>query len=170
MPLPRTPLIALVGITAALVLAGCSGGSDTAASQSASPSSSASTSASPSPSTSDSSDGEQTTAEACAIVQDALATIQTDVSGSLETAQSDPAAAAQALDTAATNFSTSIATVENPDIAAAAQPAVDSLSSLADTIGSYVTDPASADPQALSDAATGLQTSVTELATACTNG
>jgi len=166
---PLARAAAGLALALAVALTGCAGGGDEEpeAEQSRTASPSASASPSPSETADDDAAGGQSTADACAIVQTALQDVSNGLNQDISALATDPAAAAAALDAVESGFAQAIAGVTNPEVRAPVDEAGAALTALSDQVTSVTQDPQSADPAAVQQAATDVQTRFAALAEVC---
>lgn len=112
--------------------------------------------------------GGQSTVEACAVLQTTMEKAQEDLSESVTSFGSDPAAGADAVDDLATSFAGANDKISNADVKETTDAAEKALDSFAVEMRSAADDPANVDSAALTDALDGIQTTFADIQTACT--
>jgi hypothetical protein len=111
--------------------------------------------------------GGQSTAEACSIVQTTMEKAQEDLSESVASFGSDPAAGADAVDELAASFSGANAKISNAEVKKSTDAAEKALETFAGEMRTAADDPANVDPTALTEALEGIQTTFADVQTAC---
>jgi hypothetical protein len=111
--------------------------------------------------------GGQSTAEACAIVQTTMEKAQEDLSESVASFGSDPAAGADAVDELAASFSGANDKISNAEVKKTTDAAEKALDTFAGEMRTAADDPANVDSQALTEALEGIQSTFADVQTAC---
>jgi ABC-type glycerol-3-phosphate transport system substrate-binding protein len=111
--------------------------------------------------------GGQSKADACNELNKSVESLQDELTSSVSNLSSDPSAASDAIDKLAKSFSESTGKVTNDEVKPSADKANKAITSMADEFGKYADDPTAADPTALSESATDVQTTFSDLATLC---
>lgn len=145
-------LLAASAVTV-LALSGCSVGAPDAANT---------PSAAPSESSSD-----QSTAESCLILQDAVKDSAAELQSAYAELQSDPAAAVAKIQGLADALDAGAAEITDADVKAAAEDARDSVTAMVDILEVVVADPASLDMTAFQTSATAVQDSFAAIGELC---
>jgi hypothetical protein len=110
---------------------------------------------------------EQSVEEACTVLIDGVAEMQEALTDNAAQLQTDPAAAAEAYQGVVELFQENSAKVTNEDVKPAADEVEAVFVKFGETINLAATDPASVDPQAITDYTTDLQAATTELDEVC---
>lgn len=175
-------VIAVVIVSGALVLTGCSGSPQPSASPTSSrsatptptstakPTSSATPGAStaPKPSASAPAAAAQTVEEACAILTDAVDSLSSlDTNDNMAMLGTDPAAAQTAIDGASSDLKAAAEKVSNADVKPAADALVASSQSYFDYLIAFATDPDSIDVDAFGDQLTAFSDSIVSTQELC---
>ena len=111
--------------------------------------------------------GGQSKADACKGLESGLTDVQNDLNSSLSSASTDPKGAVKSLQTIADTFSDNVSKVTNDEVAPAAKDADKALTGLVDEFKKYADDPTSGDSNAMTSAASDVQTTFTELGKVC---
>lgn len=109
---------------------------------------------------------EQTTVEACGILQEGVTSATEGLQDGLAQATTDPAAAIASLQTLVDAMDGALGEISNEDVAAAGTKARDSLAAMVAALGPIAADPA-ADQTALNDAAQAMQADFTAIGDVC---
>jgi hypothetical protein len=112
--------------------------------------------------------GGQSTVEACAVVQTTMEQAQEDLSESVASFGSDPAAGADAVDDLTASFAGANDKISNPDVKKSTNAAEKALDAFAVEMRAAADDPDNVDSDALTDALEGIQTTFADVQTACT--
>jgi len=112
--------------------------------------------------------GGQSTVEACAVVQTTMEKAQEDLSESVASFGNDPAAGADAVDDLAASFADANDKISNADIKKTTDAAEKALDTFAGEMRAAADDPDNVDSKALTDALDGIQTTFSDIGTACT--
>lgn len=112
--------------------------------------------------------GGQSTADACAIVQTTMEKAQEDLSESVASFGSDPAAGADAVDALAESFSGANEKVSNEEVKKTTNAAEKALDSFAVEMRAAAEDPENIETTALTDALGDIQTTFEDVQTVCT--
>ncbi|PRY65865.1 hypothetical protein B0I08_10913 [Glaciihabitans tibetensis] len=151
-------LFAILGV-AGLILTGCSSSDDT-------DTNAGNGGASSSPSAEAEPAEEQSVEEACSVLIEGVTEMQTALSENTAL-QTDPAAAAAAYKEVVALFEANSAKVSNEEVKPAADKIGAVFATFGETMDAAATDPASVDPQAITDYTTDLQEATGELDDVC---
>lgn len=151
-------IFAILGV-AGLILTGCSSSDDSNSDTSSSPSAESTPS--------ETAVAEQSVEEACNVLIEGVTEMQSTLTDNAAQLQTDPAAAAAAYKEVVALFQENSAQVTNEEVKPAADKIEQVFVTFGETMDAAVTDPASVDPQAVTDYVTDLQTSTEELGVVC---
>jgi hypothetical protein len=167
----KTPLLALVLLasTSIVALTGCSAPAEPVADEQPTTSTSQAPTDEESTEASEPAAGEQTVAESCAIAQQSMSSIQTEMTDAMSTMSAgDMTGALAALETFEASLGEVVTEVTNPEVDAALSNFQSKLTNFNDLLATVdPSNPASIDQTALTTASTDIQTAAQEIATVC---
>jgi hypothetical protein len=167
----KSPILTLVLLasTSLVALTGCSAPAEPAADEQPTTSTSQAPTEEESPEASEPATGEQTVAESCAIAQQTMSTIQSEMTDAMTTmGAGDMSGALEALETFEASLGDAVAEVTNPEVDAALSNFQSKFASFNELLATVdPSDPASIDQTALTTASTDIQTAAQEIATLC---
>ena len=111
--------------------------------------------------------GGQSKADACKELESGIQQLQTELTESSSSLATDPDAASEAISKLADTFSDNAEKVTNDEVKPTADKAEKAISAMSDEFEKYADDPASADVNALTESATDVQTTFTDLGKVC---